>query len=434
MTTLAKHMIVVGADNRPPMLEKSMYNSWSSRILLYIKGKEHGRIMLNSVLKGPLVYGTIEVNGVTRLKTYEELSDKEKLDDCDLRAMNIVLQGMTMRPVQVNTKFLNSLPLEWSKFVIDVKLAKDMHEANYDQLYAYLSQHEAHAIEIESGLAVPSFLPGDDPIPSLNKAMEFLTTAVEENSFHTKDEQERESRERKQKRKIEWLIELCEITKRTNTLSVSREAVQARVVRCYNCQGERHMERQCTQPKMRRNSAWFKEKILLVQLQESGQTLDEEQLAFLADPGVAKSQITQTTMTHNAAFQTDDLDAFDSDCDKAPGAKVVVTANLSSWDSDVISETENVAVQHTTSTKKENDVILLEFEEITNIVTQCIAESLKHKNVNESLTVELERYKERVKMVKERQKVDLNEREKYIDSQANDMILNKNAKFAAFEK
>ncbi|GKG38435.1 retrovirus-related pol polyprotein from transposon TNT 1-94 [Tanacetum coccineum] len=59
---------------------------------------------------------------------------------------------------------------------------------------------------------------------------------------------------------------------------------QARVVKCYNYQGEGHMARQCTKPKRLRNSAWFKEKTLLVQAQESGQVLDEEQLAFLADP------------------------------------------------------------------------------------------------------------------------------------------------------
>ncbi|GJU44723.1 hypothetical protein Tco_1201989 [Tanacetum coccineum] len=66
--------------------------------------------------------------------------------------------------------------------------------------------------------------------------------------------------------------------------------------------------------------------------------LDEEHLAFLADLRVAESQDTQTTITHNAAFQTDELDAFDSNCDEAPGAKAVLMANLSSYDSDVISE------------------------------------------------------------------------------------------------
>ncbi|GJV42010.1 hypothetical protein Tco_1420450 [Tanacetum coccineum] len=56
--------------------------------------------------------------------------------------------GMTMQQVQVNTKFLNALPPEWSNFVIDKKLAKSLYTTNYDQLYAYLSQHERHANEV----------------------------------------------------------------------------------------------------------------------------------------------------------------------------------------------------------------------------------------------------------------------------------------------
>ncbi|GJT47916.1 hypothetical protein Tco_0974073 [Tanacetum coccineum] len=199
-----------------------MYNSWHNHMLLYIKGKEHDRMMLNSIEHGPLVYGTIKENGVTRKKTYEELTDAEKLqDNCDIKATNIILQGlppevyslvnhhhvaieiwdqvkllmqgtklsqqececklyddfdrftsvkgeslheyylrfpqlmndmhttrMTMQQVQVNTKFLNTLPPEWSKFVTDVKLARNLHTTSYDQLYAYLSQHEAHATEV----------------------------------------------------------------------------------------------------------------------------------------------------------------------------------------------------------------------------------------------------------------------------------------------
>ncbi|GJW07425.1 hypothetical protein Tco_1569848 [Tanacetum coccineum] len=56
--------------------------------------------------------------------------------------------GMIMQQVEVNTKFLNALPLEWSKFVTDVKLAKSLYTTNYDQLYAYLSQYERHANEV----------------------------------------------------------------------------------------------------------------------------------------------------------------------------------------------------------------------------------------------------------------------------------------------
>ncbi|GJY71485.1 integrase, catalytic region, zinc finger, CCHC-type containing protein, partial [Tanacetum coccineum] len=45
-------------------------------------------------------------------------------------------------------EFLNTLPNEWSKFVTDVKLVKDLHTTNLDQLHAYLQQHERHANEV----------------------------------------------------------------------------------------------------------------------------------------------------------------------------------------------------------------------------------------------------------------------------------------------
>ncbi|GJZ11341.1 hypothetical protein Tco_0546100 [Tanacetum coccineum] len=55
---------------------------------------------------------------------------------------------MTMKPLQVNTKFVNHLQPEWSKFVTDVKIFKYMHTTNFDHLYAHLRQHEAHANEV----------------------------------------------------------------------------------------------------------------------------------------------------------------------------------------------------------------------------------------------------------------------------------------------
>ncbi|GJT33492.1 retrovirus-related pol polyprotein from transposon TNT 1-94 [Tanacetum coccineum] len=257
MTTLAEHMIVAGADNCPPMLEKSMYNSWQNRMLIYIKGKEHGRTMLNSVLHVTLVYGTIEVDGVTRTKTYEELTDQEKLqDDCDVRAMNIVLQG---------------LPPAVYPLVNHHHVAKEI----WDQ--------------------------------------------------------------------VKLLMQGIELSQQKR---------------------ERHMARQCTQPKRPRNSAWFKEKILLVQAHKSG--------------------------------QTDDLDAFDSDCDEPLGSKAVLIANLSSYNSNIISKTESATVQDTTSTEQQNYVIMLVFDKITSQVAKCNDESIKNKNKNESLTTELERYKERI--------------------------------------
>ncbi|GKD78197.1 hypothetical protein Tco_1340818, partial [Tanacetum coccineum] len=87
MTTLAEHVIVAGAENRPPMLDKSMYDSWQSRMLLYIKGKKNGRMMLESIKNGPLVYLTIEENGlppdvyslINHCKTAKDIWDIVKL-------------------------------------------------------------------------------------------------------------------------------------------------------------------------------------------------------------------------------------------------------------------------------------------------------------------------------------------------------------------
>nr|GEY29563.1 integrase, catalytic region, zinc finger, CCHC-type, peptidase aspartic, catalytic [Tanacetum cinerariifolium] len=152
------------------MLKKSLYDSWASRIRLFIKGKKHGRMMLDSIDNGQLVYPTVKENGQTRPMKYSELTEAQQLqDDYDVQATNIIFTGetlyeyywrfsqlindmhtigMTMQQVQVNTKFLNALLSEWSKFVTDVKLAKSLYNTNYDQLYAYLSQHERHANEV----------------------------------------------------------------------------------------------------------------------------------------------------------------------------------------------------------------------------------------------------------------------------------------------
>ncbi|GKF63060.1 hypothetical protein Tco_0183114, partial [Tanacetum coccineum] len=73
MTTLADNSLLSGGDNKPPMLEKHLYDSWKSRIELYMMNRPHGRMILASVEKGPLVWPSITKDGVTRLKEYVEL-------------------------------------------------------------------------------------------------------------------------------------------------------------------------------------------------------------------------------------------------------------------------------------------------------------------------------------------------------------------------
>ncbi|GJR35381.1 hypothetical protein Tco_1211065 [Tanacetum coccineum] len=190
MTTLADKAILSGADNRPPMLKKDMYDSWKSRMELY------GQMILESVenaiqddcdvkatniiVQGlpPDVYALVSNHRIAKelweriqlLMKGTSLTKQERecklydvfdkfaykkgktLRDFYLR-FSLLLNDMNIYNVkleqfQVNTKFLNTLPPEWSKFVTDVKLVWDFHTTNIDQLHAYLGQHEFHANEV----------------------------------------------------------------------------------------------------------------------------------------------------------------------------------------------------------------------------------------------------------------------------------------------
>ncbi|GJX20721.1 hypothetical protein Tco_0223398 [Tanacetum coccineum] len=134
------------------------------------------------------------------------------------------------------------------------------------------------------------------------------------------------------------------------------------------------MSRQCTKPKRKRDDSWFKEKVLLVQAQAHGQILNEEELAFLADPDIPEGQSTQTVITHNAAYQADDLDAYDSDCDELNSAKAALMANLSHYGSDALAEVHNhdnmnnnvlnQDVQKSNSPAQQDDLILSVIEQL----------------------------------------------------------------------
>nr|GEU48490.1 hypothetical protein [Tanacetum cinerariifolium] len=94
MTSLADKAILSGVDNRPPMLENDMYDSWKSIIELYMLNRQHGRMILESVENGLLLGLTVEENEVTKPKKYSKLSATEAIQvDYEVKATNIILQG-----------------------------------------------------------------------------------------------------------------------------------------------------------------------------------------------------------------------------------------------------------------------------------------------------------------------------------------------------
>nr|GFB40798.1 hypothetical protein [Tanacetum cinerariifolium] len=193
--------------------------------------------------------------------------------------------------------------------------------------YPTITHHPLEFSSPETGLVVSVFQRGDDPIDAINHMMSFLTSVVT------------------------LRVTIQPIQGRQNHMSAGSSRPFAlgsggtsgrqRVTVCYNCKGEGHMAKQCTKPKKKCDAEWFKDKVLLVQAQANGQVLQEEELDFLADPGTAKSSTNQTVVITNAAYQADDLDAYDSDYDELNSAKVALMANLSHYGSDNLTEVNN---------------------------------------------------------------------------------------------
>nr|GEY21064.1 putative ribonuclease H-like domain-containing protein [Tanacetum cinerariifolium] len=495
MTSLANKAILSGADNRPPMLEKDMYDSWKSRMELYMLNRQHARMIIESVENGPLLWPIVEENRVTRLKKYSELSTTEAIqEDCDVKATNIILQGlppevakelweriqmlmqgtsltkqerecklynefdkfayrkgeslrdfylrfslllkdmniynMKLKQFQVNTKFLNTLPLEWSKFVSDVKLVRDLHTTNVDQLHAYLGQHEYHANEVrlmhertsdplalvahhqmnnstyqpqqqsyhqhkfqpqastyqsspygthyhplqyasqatsstpfsltypsndfqssvnhnvynpsssmpyveyapavyqqsefsspDTGLVVPVFQKGNDPIDAINHMMSFLTLVVTSRYPSTNSQLKTSSNPRQHATINNRRVTIQPIQGRQNSMTAGSSRPYAsgssgtsgkqRVIVCYNYKGE---------------------------------------------------------VTNNAAYQADNLDAYDSDCDELNSAKIALMTNLSHYGSDNLAEYMNesqyTTVQNSSAPALQDDLILSVIEQL----------------------------------------------------------------------
>ncbi|GJS10149.1 retrovirus-related pol polyprotein from transposon TNT 1-94 [Tanacetum coccineum] len=399
-------------------------------------------------------------NGVTRPKKYSELSPMEAIQaDCDIKATNIILQGLPPEVYALVTNHKVAKEL-WERIQLlmqgtsltkqerkYVKLVRDLHTTNIDQLHAYLGQHEFHANEVRlmhehnsdplaliathqmtqspyqthiktlnfnhkfhhislQSLIVLVFQKGDDPIDAITHMMSFLTIVVT-SRYPTTNNQLRNSFNRRQQVTINnRRVTLQPIQGRQTSLAVGTSRTytsgasgsssrKQRTVTCFNCKGEGHMSKQCTKPKRKRDDTWFKEKVLLVQAQAHGQILNEEELTFLADPDIPEGQCTHTDITHNAAYQANDLDAYDSDCDKLNTAKVALMSNLSHYGSDALSEVHNhdnvnndmtnqvvqarpsseqsnvVAVQNSNSFAQQDDLILFKAQQLKPKLYVC---------------------------------------------------------------
>nr|GEU73000.1 hypothetical protein [Tanacetum cinerariifolium] len=462
-------------------------------------------MIFESVQNGPLIWPTIEENGVTRPRKYFELTHAKAIQvDCDVKATNIILQGLPpdvfvlVSNHKVTKDLSERIQLlmqetsltkqerecklydEFDKCQTGSGLVRDLHTTNIDQLHAYLGEHEFHTNEVHlmhehnsDPLALVSthqmtqspyqtnqnsyqnsqfqsqvslyqspqygspyqsqqyptnrsLTPLSITYPScsskvmislMNHMMSFLS-AVITSQYPTTNNQLRNSSNPRQQATINdgkmtlqpvhrRQISFATATTRTYTPGVSESnSGKQKTVICYNCKGEGHMSKQCTKPNRKHDDSWFNDKVLL------------------------------TAITHNAAYQANDLDAYDSDCDEFNIAKVALIANLSHYGSDVLAEVHNpdnidndnnminqsakqpsvTVVQNLNSSAQQDTLIFSVIEQLKTQVINCNKINLENKSVNDTLTVELKRYKEQVNVLKEGENVDLKCRDNVSDS------------------
>ncbi|GJR76652.1 hypothetical protein Tco_0089017 [Tanacetum coccineum] len=427
MTILAEFMILSGGDNRPPMLDKDLYDSWQSRMELYMENREHGRMILESVKNGPLIWPTIEENGVIRTKKYVELSAAEKIQaDCDVKATNIILQGLPtdiyalvnhhrvakdlwerVQLLMQGTSLIKHerecklydafdkfayikeeslheyylLP-KWSKFVMDVKLVKDLHTTNFNHIHAYLEQHELHANEVRLMRER-----NQDPLALVANHQQTLSHFnTYQYSYNNPPLQQQFSPSQSPQYGSIHPTQQYSTTYPSTPLAIiylSAPYPNSSTV-------HQNIDSGLTVPVFKQGD----DPIDAINKMMSF-------LKFLADPGNPEGPVTQTVITNNAAYQANDLDAYDYDCDDITTAKVALMANLSHYSSYVLSEylleTQNTAVQDTNSSTQQDAMILSVFEQLSHQVTNCNKVNKDNLIANESLSAELERYKEREK-------------------------------------
>nr|GEZ02633.1 hypothetical protein [Tanacetum cinerariifolium] len=227
-----------GSEIRPPMLHKENYVPWSSRLLCYAKSRPNGKLIHNSIINGPYVRRMIpEPEGddqaiqtillglfediyvdVNSCKTAQEIwlrvqqmmkgsdigiqekkaklfnkwerftsNEGESIESyyhCFLKLMNDLKQNKHFsEKIASNLKFLNNLQPEWSRHVTIVHQTKDLHTADYTQLYDFLKYNQKKVDELKAKRLVKI----QDPlalIANSNNPYAFLAPHQDQPSFN----------------------------------------------------------------------------------------------------------------------------------------------------------------------------------------------------------------------------------------------------------
>nr|GEU39370.1 integrase, catalytic region, zinc finger, CCHC-type, peptidase aspartic, catalytic [Tanacetum cinerariifolium] len=306
--------------------------------------------------------------GPERPRVYSDMSpeekDRESIHDYYVRFAKLINDirniKMTMSRMQLNSKFVNNMLPEWGKLMTVVKLNRGLRDSNYDQLYAYLKQHETHAKEnkmmlerFSQNTVDPLALMSNfsNPQHYLPSSSTLSSTQVPQ---HLADNPHLDSSLSPTENLIENLTNTLALLTQSYKTFLPQTNNQLRTGQGMNPRGGGAAGYGGAQNRVG-NVNLGQARLA----QENGVALDAEQLLFLAggqnnafDNDVDEQPVQDLALNVDNVFQDDDCDAFDSDLNEAPTAQTMFMANLSSadpvtdeagpsYDSDILSEVQD---------------------------------------------------------------------------------------------
>ncbi|GJZ58800.1 retrovirus-related pol polyprotein from transposon TNT 1-94 [Tanacetum coccineum] len=376
MSSMSEDIQCAGSDTRPPMLDRTDFESWQQRIRLYCLGKDNGENIMKSINEGPFHMGTVsdviaaETEGafstmsITCKSPFTTFQLKKGKVKADIRAnkypyikytkdiyslkkihtnhytdakdilgnekMNLKLINdmrnikMTMSRMQLNSKFVNNMLPEWSRFITEVKLNRGLKESNFDQLYAYLKQHEVHANENRT-MMERFFQPTNDPLALVSNAS--VQQYPSQSSKSPQSSNEPSPADNFQldsgSSSTENLIEKRRPNAR-NKATVQRRVVVQDVRGRYNVNNQGRP--------FQRNNARGNVVAGNVGGQNRGGNVNPGEQVTNFDDDVDESPENDLALNVDHIFEADQCDAFDSDVDEAPNVQTMFMVNLSSED------------------------------------------------------------------------------------------------------
>nr|GEX75220.1 hypothetical protein [Tanacetum cinerariifolium] len=167
---------IAGSESHPPMLNKENYVPWSSRLLRYAKSRPNGKLIHNSILIGPYVRKMIPEPDI-----YAAVDSCETAQEIWLRVQQMMkgsdIEFRRRRPsCSMNGK-------EWSRHVTIVYQTKDLHTADYTQLYDFLKYNQKELDELKAERLAKT----QDPLALMensNNLYAFLAPHQDQSSFN----------------------------------------------------------------------------------------------------------------------------------------------------------------------------------------------------------------------------------------------------------